>query len=332
MKIRDIAFALPSTQVSSQTIAEWTGADPTFILEKVGVANRAFLAADEAPLTLATQACESLFARNPTLAREDVRLLILVTQTPDFRLPHSSALLQHNLKLPVGTAAFDVSLGCSGWTYALTVAKGFMATEGIKEAILVTCDPYSRVMDQADKETVSVFGDAATATWLSSEVGAELGRLEFGTDGGGGMNLVIKSGGGSAPISSVWSGETAPAASADFRVKMNGRAVFNFVMDRVPKSVDRCLELNGLQKADVDLFAFHQASKFLLDNLARRMALPAEKVPSNLREIGNTVSSSIPLLLSQLKDEGRLAGKRVVVSGFGVGLSWATNVLHFPAN
>jgi 3-oxoacyl-[acyl-carrier-protein] synthase-3 len=329
MRLRDIAFALPTKRIGSEIIAEWTGVDADFITQKIGVKTRAFLSAEETPLSLAKEACDALFSRNPQLAQDKVQLLIVVTQNPDFKLPHSSALVQNALGLDVNTACFDINLGCSGYVYALTVAKSFMVSEGITDGLIVTCDPYSRIMGKSDRDTVTVFGDAATATWLSSEAGGEIGRLDFGTDGGRARHLMVKAGGSSYPVAGIWEQEQTACRPEDFRLRMSGQGIFNFAMERVPKSVLMCLEKNKLSIPDIDYFVFHQGSKFLLENLRKRLNLDPEKVPLNLENVGNTVSSSIPLLLSQMRDKGVLGGKRVLISGFGVGLSWASTTIDF---
>jgi len=329
VKVRDVAVAVPATRVDSATIAEWTGADPVFIADKIGIKSRAFLADGETVASLAAAACHQLFTNNPALRRDEIGLVILVTQNPDFKLPHTSALLQHELKLTTETACFDVNLGCSGYVYALTAAKAFMASEEIRNALVVTCDPYSRIMGKSDRDTVTIFVDAASATWLSSESGATIGLLDFGTDGSGADSLIVKAGGAAHPLTSIWSDTPPACAPEDLRLKMNGRAIFNFMMARVPISVKRCLERNRLSMADIDYFVFHQASKFMVENLRRALKVDAEKAPCDLTDVGNTVSSSIPMLLSHLRASKRLAGARVLVSGFGVGLSWATNVLTF---
>ncbi len=332
MRIRDIAFAVPSHRVSSQEVAAWAGMEMAFIQEKVGVAVRAFLGRDETTSALAKAACEKLFERNPTLTKDRVQLLVLVTQNPDYKLPHTSALLQASLGLDRGCASFDVSLGCSGYVYGLSVVRGFMAAEELENAILVTCDPYSKVIGKTDRETIALFGDGATATWLSSEKGARIGRLDAGTDGSGAQSLIVPAGGSAKPIHSVWSEEDEVYQSTDFRIHMSGRAIFNFMMERVDASVARCLEKNGKATGEIDYFVFHQASRFLLETLRRKMKLPEQKVPINIEEIGNTVSSTIPIILSGLLDRNALVGKTVLVCGFGVGLSWATNILFFGDN
>lgn len=329
MKVRRIEYAVPQRRYSSDEVASWAGLDPEFVRNKVGIRSRAFLDEQETSLHLAAEACRKVLAPAGALDPERIKLIVYVTQNPDYRIPHSSALLQSELGLPNDVACFDVNLGCSGFVYALATVKGLMASEGIDDALLVTCDTYSRIMGRADRDTIALFGDAAAATWMSVEEGGVVGRMDYGTDGSGGENLIIRSGGAARPLSFVHREPMAGDEPREYRLSMNGRGIFNFMMERIPSSVDRCLAKNGLGKDDIDLFVFHQGSRFLLDNLRRKLGLDEARVPSNLEELGNTVSSSIPILLADLAKAGRLEGRRVLVSGFGVGLSWASNVIRF---
>lgn len=324
MNIVQIASALPSWRVSSEEIAQWVNADPVFIREKIGISQRRFLAANETTTTLALQACKNLFNKtNVTVS--DIELLILITQNGEYQLPHGAALLQHALDLPTSVAAFDINLGCSGYVYGLVIVKSFMQMHGAKTALLVTCDPYSKIMARTDRDTMPLFGDAATATLLSSANGLRIADADFGTDGGGAEHLIVRR-------AEVERGIGLHAAQSDVSgsnsfLSMNGRAIFNFMMTRVPRSVIRCLEKNRIDKGDVDYFVFHQASKYLLEALSEKMKLPAAKVPISIRETGNTVSSTIPLALECLMKKEDLSDKTLVLSGFGVGLSWGTVLL-----
>jgi 3-oxoacyl-[acyl-carrier-protein] synthase III len=329
MNIRDVAFALPAQRIDNKIIAKWIGCDEDFIKNKIGTESRAFLRAGESLIDLSLQACENLFRANPTLSRNDIGLLIVVTQNPDYKLPHSSAILQNQLSLCVNTACFDINLGCSGYVYALSVAKAFMIAENITNGVLVTCDPYSKVMGKTDYDTVSVFGDAATATWLSAEKGAAIGHIDFGTDGSGAHHLMVKAGGSAQPIAGIWDEKQNIYNAEDFHIKMNGRAIFNFMMKRVPGSVNSCLQKNRLSMSAVDYFFFHQASRYLIENLRQKMELDENKVPIEMKDCANTVSSSIPILIHNFMLRDRLKNKTVLISGFGVGLSWATNVISF---
>ncbi|HYF02558.1 MAG TPA: 3-oxoacyl-ACP synthase, partial [Patescibacteria group bacterium] len=252
MKLRSIAIALPHKQVDAQTIADWTSSDVAFIKDKIGIESRAFLSGEETQVSLAVAACENLFKENTELKRDAVQMLVVITQNPDFKLPHSSAIIQEKLGLLKNVAAFDVNLGCSGYVYGLSITKAMMALQGFSNAILITSDPYSTIMAQEDRDTVSIFGDAATATWLSVEKGAEIGIADMGTDGAGAENLMIKAGGSAHRVYDLWNNSPADFKNAEYRLTMNGRAIFNFMMERVPQTVDDCLQKNSLSKSDID--------------------------------------------------------------------------------
>jgi 3-oxoacyl-[acyl-carrier-protein] synthase-3 len=183
-------------------------------------------------------------------------------------------------------------------------------------------------MRKKDRATVSVFGDASTVTWIYGENWDKIGLGDFGTDGEKGHNLAVESGGSASPLISLH-GRMEGIDEESMSLYMNGRAILEFILARVPDSAARCMAKNQVSEKDIDIFAFHQASHYMLKQIMRFMSLPSEKVPIRLEETGNTVSSSIPLVLEQLLNEGLLDGKKVLVSGFGVGLSCATNIIQF---
>lgn len=330
MSIEAIGRGLPQRVETAEEIAAVTGADPDFIRNKVGIQSRHILGPGETGLDLAEQAVKDLVSRSDCNLN-DIGLLIFVTQTPDQRIPHNAAPLAHRLGMPTTLASFDLSLGCSGFVYGLSTMEAFLEAQGIEQGILVTCDPYSRIMASNDKATNAVFGDAAAACWIRRGSGStKLKGLDFGTDGSGAGAIQIEAGGGAAPLVSL----DIPEGIADFdrdalRLKMNGRDVFNFVNGVIPKSFNNSLEKAGLELGDIDWFALHQGSAFMIQTLAKRSDIPPEKLRMNIAQFGNTVSSTIPLLLSDLMNEQSLAGQRVMISGFGVGLSWATGILEF---
>ncbi len=329
MKIRAIASAVPNQRYDAEEIAQWVGENPAFIRDKVGVSSRAFLAENETGVGLAQTAVERLLEKT-RLSISEIDLLVFVTQTPDHGIPQNSALLLAALGAPKSVASYDLSLGCSGYPYALVTTKGFMLVQGYRRAVIVTCDPYSKIMNRTDKSTISVFGDAATATLLDAEGSGEIGQGDFGTDGSGGDNLIVRRGRATDSIAALHRPfpHVSAEKAADYYLHMNGRGVFNFVMTEVPSSINRALERNNLTLDDIDSFALHQGSLYMLLQLAKAARIPSEKLLINLAAYGNTVSSSIPLLLEEkMDDPDGLRGKRVLISGFGVGLSWGSLVL-----
>ena len=329
MNIKAISSALPEWIVDNSLVEEWCGLPVDIISSKIGVSSRRFLTSDQTGTELSVKAVQNLAISNPDFDLHRIGLLIVITQNPDYQLPHNSALLQHRLGLNQTTACFDVSLGCSGYVYALSVAKGFMFTEHIEEALIVTCDPYSKCMSKSNRDVAGLFGDAATVTWLRGDGHGNLGRGDFGTDGSGAGSLIIRSGGAVHPIGNLDGEPAVEAHDSDKFLHMNGRAIFNFLLSRVPRSVDACLDRNGIDRDAVDFFVFHQASRYLLETLRDKMNLPVDRVPINLLETGNTVSSTIPLTLESLLKQGRCTSAKVLLCGFGVGLSWASNVITF---
>jgi 3-oxoacyl-[acyl-carrier-protein] synthase-3 len=329
MPLRRIAFALPSIRETAREISAATGAEESFVRDKIGVSERYLLGPGETGIKLAAAACRSLLERQG-LAAETISVLVFVTQTPDRRLPQNSAGLAHELGLPVSVAAFDIALGCSGYVYGLSITEAFLKTLGFGHALLVTCDPYSRIMAREDKATNALFGDAATASLISiSGSGGRIARTDYGTDGGAADAIQIPGGGARLPLVSVGQGGVATLDRADLHLRMSGRDVYNFVLSRIPGSIERCLQMNGLTVADIDHFALHQGSLFMLKALCGEAGIPLERVLINMEHYGNTVSSSVPLLLEPLIESGEVRGKKILVSGFGVGLSWATSVLRF---
>jgi 3-oxoacyl-[acyl-carrier-protein] synthase III len=314
--IRGIGTYLPERVVRNDELIERFGWDADFLERKLGIRERHIAAPEEGAADMAVSAAENLFASRPELDRETVGLVVLCTQNPDFGLPHSSALVQARLGLPSTTACFDVGLGCSGFVYGLAIVRSMLETLGLQNALLLTSDPYSKVIDPGDRGTSPLFGDGAAATWVADDADNAVGAFTFGTDGRGAEHLIVKSAdhvGGSDPA----------------YLSMNGRAIFEFMLERIPADLKRCAEKNGVALDDVDLFVLHQASAYMLGYLAKRMRIAPERVPVVLGETGNTVSSSIPFALGRLAADGELAGRTVLLSGFGVGLSWASTIVRF---
>lgn len=309
--IQAIAHSYGRERVDNVTDGLERGFDPAFIRDKLGIATRYVAAGDQTTSDLATDSARAVLEKTGT-APADVDALVVITQTPDYQLPHTAALVQKRLGLPERAASFDMNLGCSGYVYGLATLAPFLEGAGLRRALLVTADCYSKVMDPADRATAPLFSDAAAATLVSDRPLYRAGRPLFGTDGGGAEALIVKCGGSRAP------GEHS-------KLYMDGRAIYSFAMSRIPQHVEQCLALNGLALGEIDRFVFHQANRFMLESLRERMKLPHEKVVIAVEDGGNTVGSTIPIAVEGLLGE---RPRRMLVCGFGVGLSWATNVLH----
>ena len=283
--------------------------DARFIADKIGVGSVARKADDEETSDMCVRAYHAL--REKIGVTEDkVDCVIVCTQNPDGHgIPHTSAIVQAKLDLPESCATFDVSLGCSGYVYGLSIAKSFMEANGLSCGLLFTSDPYSKIIDPADKNTVLLFGDAAAVSLMAEDDGGEADTWQ---------PTAIR-------FNSL--GKQAGALHNDGgELFMNGRAVFNFSATTVPAEISALLKNSGLKPADIDLFCFHQASKYLLDTLCKRLDLPKLKVPIKMFDFGNTVSSSIPLVLEDYLGDREV--RRMLLCGFGVGLSVATCIIE----
>ena len=305
--IRALASYVPSGGISNFDRREEFGLSDEFITEKLGVERVSRMAAGEGTVSLCLRAF-AVLQQKTAVTPDEIDLIVVCTQNPDGGgLPHNSALVHGAIGVPEQCAAFDLGLGCSGYVYGLSVVKSFMEANGLRHGLLFTADPYSRIVDPADRNTALLFGDAASVTLLSDGPGEPLwepARFLFAT-----------------------AGQQADALrNRDGRLGMNGRAVFTFSATSVPTQVRELMARHGVDSASVDLFLFHQGSKYIVDALASRLGLPQDKVPCNLAAQGNTVSSSIPLLFERYVSNPSL--RRVLMCGFGVGLSWASCIVE----
>lgn len=333
-KITAIEYVLPAQTLSNEDLAcdfpEW---NVDKIFGKTGINKRQVASVNECASDLAFQACEKLI-QAANVERSEIDFIILCTQSPDYFLPATACILQDRLRLPTGCGAFDFNQGCSGFIYGLGLAKGLIETGQAKNVLLVTADTYSKYIHPADKSVRTLFGDAAAATLIQAVAGGPyIDRFRYGTDGAGAKNLIVPIGGARNPSALNPSPEQYTDDSGNVRTDanlyMNGAAIFEFSMTRIPELLASIFD-ESFTVDDVDLFAFHQANKFMLDSLRRRIKLPVEKFISEFEHCGNTVSSSIPIALKESLDKGVLLnGKTVVGVGFGVGYSWAGCVIKW---
>jgi 3-oxoacyl-[acyl-carrier-protein] synthase III len=316
--IVDIATYLPSRVIGNEELIERFEFDPAFLENKIGISERRIAAPEESVSDMAVEAAQTLLARHPE-EKEKIGLLLLCTQNPDYRLPTTANLVQDRLGLPTNIQAVDINQGCSGYIYGLSIASALIQAHQLSSALLITADAYSKVMDPNDRNTVPLFSDGAAATLITSDGTASIGAFSFGSDGSGAEDLIVRAGGSRHPEKLV---------TGDDALHMDGRAVFEFMLNRVPRDVDNCLEQNNTSRSDIDLFVFHQASRFMLETLTRRMHLDPDQVPICMEKFGNTVSSTIPMTIEQLGGIQNLRNKTLLLSGFGVGLSWGSTILR----
>jgi beta-ketoacyl-acyl-carrier-protein synthase III len=325
--IKALAYYLPKTIVTNEELVadfpEWT---VDKIADKVGVNNR-HIADDETISSMAIKAAKKLFQENPSIMRDDIDFILVCTQSPDYFLPSTACIVQDKLGIPKTCGAFDFNLGCSGYEYGLATAKGYIAAGIANNVLLITAEAYNKHIHPRDKGNRTIFGDAATATLISTDGFAEIGDFVLGTDGSGAENLIVKTGGMASPekANDLAFDENGNPRSSDY-LYMNGAEIFNFTLRVVPKMVRQTLEKNGLSNDDINLYVFHQANRFMLSHLRKKLKISEDKFFINMAEIGNTVSSTIPIALKDAQNAGLIKGN-ILIAGFGVGLSWGACTL-----
>ena len=322
-----VATHLPDRVLGNEELAaQYEGWSADKIAEKTGILERRIAAEDETALDLGVAAARKLLDEQPDAS---VDFLIFCTQAGDYILPTSACLLQQRLGLPTSVGALDINLGCSGFVYGLSLAAGLIASGAASSVLLVTADTYSKYIHAGDKSVRTLFGDGAAATLVVADPAGEarIGPFVFGTDGSGADRLIVEAGGfrlPAGPDTCIEQEDGSGNRRTRGHLFMDGAAVMTFTLREVPRAFQAMLRKTGAAAADFDLVVLHQANKFMLDALQRKLGLPAERVPRRYEDIGNTVSSTIPFVLASLLEEKRLtAGTRLMLIGFGVGLSWA---------
>ena len=297
------------------------------VFQKLGIECRPIASPDECSSDLGVAAAEKLFDKG-AVSREEIDFILFCTQTPDYILPTTACVIQDRLGIPKSVGALDFNLGCSGYIYGLSVAKGLVETGAAKNVLLITAETYSKVINPKDWVVRTVFGDAGAATLIRAEDSEEdkIGPFVFGTDGSGADKLIIPGGGFRQPITSENAEETWEAFGKErllSQVFMNGKSIYNFAIKTVPRTFRELLEKSQRSSDDYQQFIFHQANSFMLASLRDRLKLAEEKFYINMKEWGNTVSCTIPIALWDCLEKGTLkTGDRVLMLGFGVGLSW----------
>lgn len=332
--IKAISYYLPLGILTNEDLVrefpEWTVEK---VASKIGVNMRHVAAENETAADLAINAAEKLFVEND-IDRSKIDFVLLCTQSPDYYLPTTACLIQNSLGLSTSSGALDFNLGCSGYVYGLSLAKGLIASGIAKNVLLLTAETYTKHLHPKDKGNRTIFGDGASASLISTDGFAEIGQFSLGTDGRGAENLIVKKGGLRQPhaINDLVFDENDNPMSSDF-LYMNGSEIFNFTLEAVPILVSDTLKKNDLQQEDIDLFVFHQANKYMMNFLRKKIKINEDKFYYYLENVGNTVSSTIPIALKEAILENRIKdGYKVLIAGFGVGYSWGGVTLQFKIN
>jgi 3-oxoacyl-[acyl-carrier-protein] synthase-3 len=301
--IKEIASYIPEGRISNYDRKDLFKIDDNFIENKLGVKKIALKGDNEGTTDLCLKAYENLLKKIPIVS-SDIEVLTVVTQNPDTRIPHTSAIVHGKLGLKEKCACFDIALGCTGFVHGLSIMQSFMKEHGFRTGLLFTADPYSKIIDKTDKDTSLLFGDASTATLISNAPVFVSRCMTFGTLGTNYKELMFNG----------------------TKLRMNGRAVLDFIMRYVPDDIHVLLKKSSIDISDIDRFVFHQGSRYIIDMLTKRLKLDRNKVVFDIFDYGNAVSSSIPIILE--KEITNVDSKKILISGFGTGLSWSSGLLE----
>ncbi len=327
--IKGISACVPKTIVKNSDYSGFKAEEAEKFILTTGVEQKREVTADICTSDLCLHAAEQLI-RDLNWNKADIDCLVFVSQSPDYLLPATSCMLQQRLGLSTDCYAIDISLGCSGWIYGLSVVAGLLSSSGIKKGLLLCGDTPSKSCPPSDKSTYPLFGDAGTVTAIQYEPGVEL-KFQIGTDGSAYQAIIIPDGGSRNPFNlhSLDMKTYEPGISRNnVQVKLDGMDVFSFGISQAPPNINSLLEHFGLDKETVDYFVFHQANLFMNETIRKKLKLPKEKVPYSLKEFGNTSSASIPLtMLTQLSSGLSSSKKEIIACGFGIGFSWGS--VHF---
>lgn len=332
--ISALSAAVPRTVIDNYKYTQYFPEDQVKeVVDKVGIYERRFADEKTCSSDLCFAATEKLFADND-IDRSEIDLLIFISQTPDYRMPATSVILQHRLGLPNSTIAFDINLGCSAFMYGLSVAYSMMNNQpGLRKALILDGETRSKVYSPKDRRTAFLFGDGGVAALVERD--ERFGKSFFSLNSDGSREGLIKiDAGGYRHMSST---ETVKEKvvdeygniRSDEQGYMHGGDVFNFVIREIPKDIKNLCSWTGDDIQSMDYYVFHQANNFINSYIAKKMKLDTSKIPSTIAKFGNTSSVSVPLtIVSELKD--KLSGnKKLLLSAFGVGMTWATAIVNF---
>jgi 3-oxoacyl-[acyl-carrier-protein] synthase III len=335
--VTGVDYYLPERRLTNHDLVrECGGRTADEIASKTGVFERRIASDDEGTSDLAAAAARRLFASTRQGA-DGIEFVILCTQCPDYLMPATACAVQDRLGIPTTAGALDINAGCAAFVYALGVAKGLIETGQARRVLVLTAETYSRFIGVDDRSTRSLFGDAGAATIVEARETDEadgtpwLGPFVHGTDGSGVANLLIPEGG----LRAVYDGATPRAMGTasgrpPLHMHMNGPAVFDFASRAAPLAVQELCARAGLLVEDIDLFFFHQASKYILETVRSRLRIARDRFVMSLDDCGNTGCCSIPIALHRAARDGRLAdGQRIAVVGFGSGYSWSAALLRW---
>jgi 3-oxoacyl-[acyl-carrier-protein] synthase-3 len=331
--IKAISYYLPTATLDNEEIntlfPEWSVFK---IAEKTGIQQRTIAAPNEFSSDMGISAANKLFEEH-AIDRNEIDFILFCTQSPDHFLPTTACIIQDKLGIPITAGALDFNLGCSGFIYGLSLAKGLIETGIAKNVLFITAETYSKFIHPSDKGVRTIFGDAAAATLLSADPGDKdrIGPFVLGTDGKGAEKLIVKNGGMRHAYlhnDTAFGEDSVGNFKSSDHLYMKGSDIFIFTLVSVPKLCEDLLHKANTNYDEIDLVIFHQANKHMLEALRKKINIPAEKFYIFIANCGNTVSSTIPIALYEAMKDGKAKkGDRVMLVGFGVGYSYGGTIV-----
>ncbi len=329
--IKHIAWHVPERCVTNDELAQQF---PELKIKELtrltGVSKRHISATGETSADLAVKAARRLFSENE-IDKSSIDFIIFCTSGGDYITPASACVIQNRLGLSQHCGAFDFNQGCTGYLYGLSLADSLIKAGNANRVLLLTGETIHRVIHPKDPNTLALFGDGASATLLESNIENNIGRFFFGTDGSQYDQIIVKHGRERHPLPESSEPDFTDAfgnIKNHAKLYMNGGTVFNFTLEKAPALFYQLLEEAGITADEVDYFVFHQANRIVLETLGKKLRIPSEKIIIELDDVGNTVSSSIPISIKKSIDKGIIKkGNTLMVAGFGVGLSWGGSIV-----
>lgn len=323
-KIAGIEYYLPK-KVEKNNIEDKT-------VQKIGILQKHIAAEDEFASDLAVKAAKKLFS-SLDIKPESIDYILYCTQSPDHYLPTTACVIQDRLGVKNSAGALDFNLGCSGYVYGLSMAKGLIESGQVQNVLLLTGETYSKFINPKDRSVKLLFGDAGSATLIEASKIKGLDSFAFGTDGRGAKDLIVPAGGLRKPINNDTLTEYVDNygnTRSQANLFMNGPEVFNFTLREIPKSIDAFFANHNVTLNDFNKIIFHQANQHMLKYLKKKIEIPNELFPIHMEDCGNTVSSTIPIAFKREIEAGNIQkGDRLLLVGFGVGYSWAIASLYY---
>jgi 3-oxoacyl-[acyl-carrier-protein] synthase-3 len=329
IRINGISSVVPKKTIYNKDYDYVTEVERNFLIKTTGIEEKRHAEPGTTTIDFGEKAANELLDKLGW-KKDEIDILVLVTQSRDYYLPASAIILQNRLGLSTSCMSFDIGLGCSGYVYGLSVIAQFLQNGQLKKGLLVCGDVSTISTNYEDKSTYPLFGDAGTATAISFEEGAEGIPFNLENDGKGYEAIIIRDGGAKNQINDETTVVKNYGPGINHTAKdleLNGLDVFSFSVKEPPKNITQLLEYTNQTKEEIDYFIFHQANKLIIDTIRKKLKVDADKVPFSLTKYGNTSSASIPLTIcDQLSDTSQ--NKKMLFCGFGVGLSWGSCIIN----